>query len=178
MTVFIAALWRILVLQAQVSSLPRSRALLVLALVFNIGLSTVLYSLTPTEFATPPALLIVYSLFTLALYALILRLRGFANRIEQVLTAIIGVDALLTFGIVVILVVVGVIPDVILLFVLLWTVVVRGRIIADGMNWPWLAGSALEIALLDVSFRVFAASAAKPEISSNASAALVASGLG
>lgn len=178
MTVFIVALWRILVLQAQVSSLPRSRALLVLALALNVFISTVFYLLTPTELTAPPGLLIVYSIFTLALYALILRLRGFAHRTEQVLTAIIGVDALLTIGIVIVLAIVGAVPNVVFLLVLLWTVVVRGRIIADGMNWPWLAGSALEIALLDVSFRVFTAAGPAAEVVSDIGAARLGIGLG
>jgi hypothetical protein len=90
----INAFWQIALFRAGPDSLPDSRPLLVLAMVVYILVDiTVILTLYPRH-ALPPLLLVDVG-FLLLWCAGILRLFGFAQRIQQTLIALFGTGALL-----------------------------------------------------------------------------------
>ncbi|MDX1516107.1 MAG: hypothetical protein R3288_04670 [Woeseiaceae bacterium] len=92
-------------------------------------------------------------------YLVILQFAGFAARALQTLSALIGTGALISFAMLAVLVLMTPflgprIANAAAFLLLVWSVPVKGHIIARAINWHWYAGTAVALAvfLLQLAF--------------------------
>lgn len=157
MFVLAQTVFQIAILQRDPSALPRARGFLLFMLAANVAISALYLSLPRKTPLPPVGLIIAVAIASLAIYVVLLKVYGREERATQVISAILGVDCLFMLIAALLIMLLGMpaaTPAMVLL--LLWSVVVRGRIVSDGLDWPWIAGVGLEFALVIVIDLVFA----------------------
>lgn len=85
-------------------------------------------------------------------YSVVLAIRGYAARTLQTVSALIGTGALISFAMLAVLVMVTPfvgrnIANLVAFLLLVWSVPVKGHIIARAINWHWYAGIAVALAI-------------------------------
>lgn len=85
-------------------------------------------------------------------YGVVLAVRGHAARSLQTVSALIGTGALISFAMLAVLVLITPfigrnIANLIAFLLLVWSVPVKGHIIARAINWHWYAGIAVALAI-------------------------------
>ncbi|MBT8099689.1 MAG: hypothetical protein KJO82_08060 [Gammaproteobacteria bacterium] len=85
-------------------------------------------------------------------YGAILAVRGHAARALQTVSALIGTGALISFAMLIALVMIRPftgpnIANLVAFLLLVWSVPVKGHIIARAINWHWYAGIAIALAI-------------------------------
>lgn len=85
-------------------------------------------------------------------YSLVLAIRGFSARFVQTASALIGTGALISFAMLAVLVLMTPfvgrnIANLVAFLLLVWSVPVKGHIIARAANWHWYAGIAIALAI-------------------------------
>ncbi len=155
----VRTLLQILTLQRDPSALPRNVQVLVLVAIASVVMNLVYFN-QPREAQMPSGSLIVFvSGAVILVYLALLRLYGKQDRAMQVMTAMFGVDALITLSALITFAVLGEAASMsALLLLLLWSVAVRGKIISDGLDWPIYAGIAVEFAILLAADAAYASS--------------------
>lgn len=147
----VQTLLNIALLRQDPSSLPRESRWVLIVLIANIAISALYLSLPRSTPLPSLALIALVSAASLGVYALLLQVYQRSARTMQVLGAVLGVDCIFMLIAICLVGMFGEgaanLPMLLLLF---WSIAVRGRIVSDGLDWPWLAGIALEFALVVV----------------------------
>lgn len=85
-------------------------------------------------------------------YSLVLVMLGFSARFVQTVSALVGTGALISFAMLAVLVLMTPfvgrnIANLVAFLLLVWSVPVKGHIIARAINWHWYAGIAVALAV-------------------------------
>lgn len=85
-------------------------------------------------------------------YSLLLAMLGFGARFVQTVSALVGAGALISFAMLAVLVMMTPfvgrnIANLVAFLLLVWSVPVKGHIIARAINWHWYAGIAIALAV-------------------------------
>ena len=151
MGLLIRTLLDITLLRKGPDAIPASWLLFVIAFLLRYAGVAVVAELGGVSLSTVQVDL-VFLLLELTCFAAIVVLRGKSERLSPTLTSIVGVDAIFVFAMAVILLVgrtffgaesVG--PAIDLLQI--WSVVVKGHIIALSVDWHWYGGLLVSLAI-------------------------------
>ena len=153
MGILIQTLLEITLLKKGPEALPPSWVLFVAAVFLRfvaIFLSVALIEQFTLETVKLDLVVWLASLFAFGGVVLI---AGKGERMAQTLTAIAGIGAIVTFGMLLVVVVGGlvfaeVVVNNVAQLVLLWSVIVKGHIMARATGWHWYAGLLISIGVL------------------------------
>ena len=157
MGALITTLWDISLLRKGPDAIPASWLPFAMAIVLR-GIAVVL-SVAFIETFTLHYVKIDLVVWTLGLvfFSAIVVITGKGARLSQTLTALVGIGALITFAVLAVRVLgARVLPEAtvltISLLLLLWSVVIKGHIMARALDWHWYLGFILSLVVFLVQW--------------------------
>ena len=148
----IQTLFDIALLRKGPQDIPRSSILLIFAILLWLAGLLCQLALIPQINESDFMLELFSLLIGVTCYAMVLISFGQAPRLTQTLTAILGCGALVAFAFTVVYVILNAIGSQMLMFIAVWTVVlwsisIKGHIIASAINSHWYAGLAIAVSV-------------------------------
>jgi len=130
--------------------LPKSWLIFFVALFASVSISIITADIVSAGIDPMHDVTLLLAVINAAFYFLVIQVAGYPRRYLQSLTAILGVDAIITLVYLVGFVTIGLFADeaTILSFVWLitaWSVAVEGHIIARAIERPWTIGIAIAV---------------------------------